>query len=274
MNISRQAVHQYYKKALQKDIEAEEFIEKANAMRKDHPKVGCRKIALKTKGYGWGRDKVEQLLLGSGYRIVYPPNYIKTTHPQYDLIYPNLIEGIILSGINQLIQTDISYIWVNGKFCYLVFIIDVYSRRIVGYNASENMLACSNVKALKRLIRLREGSSLKKMIHHSDRGSQYTSKVYLAILKDQQIKISMCKEAWQNAYTERINRTIKEEYLYDIDIETFSQLKRAVKRAIKHYNEKRPHWNLHKQMSPMEFENYVDNLPDAQKPKMQLYKGS
>lgn len=274
MNISRQAVHQFYKKALQKDIEAAEFIEKANAIRKDHPKAGCRKIALKTKGYGWGRDKVEQLLLGSGFRILYPPNYIKTTHPQYDLIYPNLIEGIILSDINQLIQTDISYIWINGKFCYLVFIIDVYSRRIVGYNASENMLACSNVKALKRLISLRQGACFKKMIHHSDRGSQYTSKLYLGLLKDHEVKISMCKEAWQNAYTERLNRTIKEEYLYDLKIDTFSQLKRALKKSITHYNEKRPHWNLHKQMSPSEFENYVDKLPEDQKPRMQLYRES
>lgn len=272
MNISRQAVHQYHKKVLQKDVKTAQFIEKANLIRKDHPMLGCRKMALKTKEYGWGRDKVEQLFLSAGYRIIYPPNYTKTTQPQYDKIYPNLIEGIILNGINQLVQTDISYIWINGKFYYLVFIIDVYSRRIVGYNTSENMLAGSNVKALKLLIHLRKGACLKKMIHHSDRGSQYTSKVYLTLLNKVEMRISMCKEAWQNAYTERFNRTIKEEYLNEMGIETFSQLKRAVRKVIELYNEKRPHWNLYKQMSPVEFEKYVDKLPDDKKPTMQLYQ--
>lgn len=272
MNISRQAVHQYHKKVLQNDVKTAQFIEKANLIRKDHPMLGCRKMALKIKEYGWGRDKVEQLFLSAGYRIIYPPNYTKTTQPQYDKIYPNLIEGMILSGINQLVQTDISYIWINGKFYYLVFIIDVYSRRIVGYNISDNMLSGSNVKALKLLIHLRKGACLKEMIHHSDRGSQYTSKVYLTLLNKVGMRISMCKEAWQNAYTERFNRTIKEEYLNQMRIETFSQLKRAAIKVIGLYNEKRPHWNLYQQMSPVEFEKYVDKLSAHKRPTMQLYQ--
>ncbi len=145
--------------------------------------MGCRKIALKTKRQGWGRDKIERLLLGCGYKIIYRPNYIKTTRPQYDLIFPTLIKGIILRDINQLVQTDISYIWVNGCFHYLVFLIDVYSRRIVGYHAGDNMEATANVKALTIMIRTRKEYCLKDMIHHSDRGSQYTCKIYLAMLK-------------------------------------------------------------------------------------------
>ena len=184
MNISKQAVHQFYKKALQNDLKAAQFIEKAKALRKDHPGQGCRKMALKTKEYGWGRDKVEQLLLGEGFRIIYPPNYTKTTRPQYELIFPSLIEGITLNGINQVVQTDISYIWVHRCFYYLVFIIDVYSRRIVSYNAGENMEASANIRALKMMMRTRKGDCLKEMIHHSDRGSQYTSKIYLAMLNE------------------------------------------------------------------------------------------
>lgn len=231
-------------------------------------------MALNTREYGWGRDKVEQLLLAEGFRIIYAPNYTKTTHPQYDLIFPNLIEGLILSGINQLIQTDITYIWIKGRFYYLVLIIDVYSRRIVGYNISENMLAACNVKALKMMIQLRKGDCLKKMIHHSDRGSQYTSKVYLTLLKKQEMKISMCKNGWENAYAERINRTIKEEYLGEGKIVTSQQLKSTVKKAIINYNLKRLHSKLYKQMSPVEFEKYVDNLPVDKRPTMQLYQPS
>lgn len=271
-NISKQAVDQYHKKSLEKLTEAEQFIEKAGAIRKRNPMMGCRKIALKTRGPGWGRDKVEQLLLSNGYRILYPPNYIKTTRPQYDLIFPNLIEGIMLNGINQLIQTDISYIWINGDFYYLVFIIDVYSRRIVSYNAGENMEASANIKALTMMMQTRKQYCLKNMIHHSDRGSQYTSKIYLAMLSEKQIQISMCKHAWENAYTERINRTIKEEYLSKWKIETYMQLKKAVATAVKRYNEERPHWELAMQSSPVEFEKYVSKLLKNKRPKMQLYK--
>lgn len=231
-------------------------------------------MALNTKEYGWGRDKVEQLLLAEGFRIIYAPNYTKTTHPQYDLIFPNLIEGIKLSGINQLIQTDITYIWIKGRFYYLVLIIDVYSRRIVGYNIGENMLADCNVKALKMMIQLRKGDCLKEMIHHSDRGSQYTSKVYLSLLKKQEMKISMCKNGWENAYAERINRTIKEEYLNEMKIVTSQQLKSTVKSVITNYNLKRLHSKLYKHMSPVEFEKYVDNLPFNKRPTMQLYQPS
>jgi transposase InsO family protein len=274
INISRQAVDQYYKKALQNSLKATQFIEKAKVLRRDHPGQGCRKMALNTREYGWGRDKVEQLLLAEGFRIVYAPNYIKTTYPQYDLIFPNLIEGVKLSGINQLIQTDITYIWIKGRFYYLVLIIDVYSRRIVGYNISENMLAECNLKALKMMIKLRKGDSLKEMIHHSDRGSQYTSKAYLALLKKQEMKISMCKHGWENAYAERINRTIKEEYLNEMKIFTSQQLKSTVKRVIGNYNLKRMHSKLYGHMSPVEFEKYVNKLPVDKRPTMQLYQPS
>lgn len=259
---------------MRNDLKAAQFIEKAKALRRGHPGQGCRKMALKTREYGWGRDRVEQLLLGEGFRIIYPPNYTKTTQPQYDLIFPNLIEGIILSGINQLIQTDITYIWINKRFYYLVMIIDVYSRRIVGYNVGENMLAECNVKALKMMIQFRKGDCLKEMIHHSDRGSQYTSKVYLALLKKQEMKISMCKEAWQNAYAERINKTIKEEYLNAMTIGTFGQLRCTVKKVISNYNVERMHTKLYRQMSPMEFEKYVDKLPTDKRPTMQVYQAS
>lgn len=272
IGISKQAVHQYRLQALEKNNEAQVFIENAAALRRDHPMMGCRKIALKTKRPGWGRDKVEQLLLSSGYKIIYPPNYIKTTRPQYDLIFPNLIEGITLNGINQLVQTDISYIWIKGCFYYLVFIIDVYSRRIVGYHAGQNMEASGNISALKMMKRIRKQFNLQQMIHHSDRGSQYTSKLYLKMLEGSQIKISMCKEAWQNAYTERINRTIKEEYLNEWKIENHAQLKKALAIAVIRYNEERPHWSLPNQMSPVEFENFIHKMAKNKRPEMQMYK--
>lgn len=228
-------------------------------------------MALDLSCKGWGRDKTEQLLLQNGYRVFYRPNYIRTTYAQYRLHYPNLIEGLELNNINQVIQTDITYYRIKEKFYYLVFLIDVYSRRIVGYAANSTMQAEGNIKALQMLFKTRGEGSLKSMIHHSDRGSQYTDSQYRQLLDDRGIKISMCKEAWQNAYTERINRTIKEEYLDGWEINSYASLNQCVAKAIRHYNTKRRHQSL-KWKTPCQYESEIKGLPNDQKPKMQLYK--
>ena len=82
----------------------------------------------------------------------------------------------------------------------------------------------------------------------------------------------MCNEAWENAYTERINRTIKHEYLRHRNIESLDTLKKEMDKAIKLYNEKRPHWSLEQQMTPVRFEEYVNKLPKAKHPKRMIYK--
>jgi hypothetical protein len=82
----------------------QQFIERAEVMRGKHPEMGCRKMALKLKDEGFGRDKMETLLLGSGFRIVYPPNYMKTTQSVRIHQFDNLIKGLEINGINQVVQ--------------------------------------------------------------------------------------------------------------------------------------------------------------------------
>lgn len=234
--------------------------------------MGCRKMALMLKQPGLGRDKTEALLLGAGFRIIYPPNYIKTTHSVRFRRFSNLIEGMRLTSINKVVQTDITYLWVKDRFYYLVFIIDVYSRLITGYHVSCGLEAQANMKALRMMIQLRGKQNIKGLIHHSDRGSQYNCNEYLGILKEHDIKVSMCNEAWENAYTERINRTIKHEYLRHRHIDCLQTLRKEMTRAIKLYNQKRPHWSLLEQMNPEQFEKYVEKLSKAKRPKMMIYK--
>jgi len=269
--ISKQAVHQYGKRQSGKAVTATKFFEQADKIRKEHPKAGCRKMALDLSCKGWGRDKTEQLLLQNGYRVCYPPNFIRTTYAQHHLHYPNLIEGLELNNMNQLIQTDITYYRVKDRFYYLVFLIDVYSRRIVGYTVNSTMQAEGNIKALRMLFKTRGRDCLKSMIHHSDRGSQYIDNEYRKLLIDRGIKISMCKEAWQNAYTERINRTIKEEYLNGWEINSYTALNQSVAKAIRHYNTKRRHQSL-QWKTPCQYESEVNKLSPEQKPKMSMYK--
>ncbi len=105
---------------------SQQFIDKAEALREDHPEMGCRKMALMLKQPGLGRDKTEALLIRAGFRVIYPPNYIKTTHSMRFRQFGNLIEGMVLRSINKVVQTDITYLWVKDRFYYLVFIVDVY----------------------------------------------------------------------------------------------------------------------------------------------------
>jgi transposase InsO family protein len=271
--ISKQAVHQHRTREVQAAYKVNEIFEQASKIRMAHPGSGCRKMALDMVCKGWGRDKIENLLLYNGYRIYYPPNYTRTTRSQHELYFPNLIEGLELVNINQVVQTDITYYRVPDKFYYLVFIIDVYSRRIVGYAASKTLEAEGNIKALKKMLETRKRHCLDNMIHHSDKGSQYIDKEYLKILGEKNIRISMCDEAWENAYSERVNRTIKEEYLDRWEIKDFATLSRLLKKAVNHYNQKRRHKSLNWQ-TPTQFEKTVENLSADDRMKMKLYKPS
>ena len=269
--VSKQAVHQHRIRSLQKATAAYQFFEQADKIRKEHPGAGCRTMANDLSCRGWGRDKIEQLLLGNGYRLHYPVNYTRTTYSQMDIYYPNLIEGLELTAINQVVQTDITFYKAGLKFYYIVFLIDVYSRRIVGYAVNKSLQAEGNIKALKMMLRTRKEDSLKGLIHHSDRGSQYIDKEYQQLLKDKRISLSMCKAGWENAYTERINRTIKEEYLDKWDIKNYHDLVKSVARAVNHDNKKRKHKNIGKK-NPVQFENEWKTLPKEQRLKHKIYK--
>jgi transposase InsO family protein len=269
--ISKQAAHQYRSRSLQRATIAYQFFEQADKIRKEHPGAGCRTMAKDLRCKGWGRDKIEQLLLSNGYRLQYPVNYVRTTYSQTDVYYPNLIEGLELTEINRVVQTDITYYRAGEKFYYVVFLIDVYSRRIVGYAVNKTLEAEGNIKALRMLLETRKGDDLSKVIHHSDRGSQYIDQQYRQILKDNGISLSMCKAAWENAYSERINRTIKEEYLDKWIIKDFETLSRSVARAVRHYNNKRKHTGL-RNKSPVQFEKELENISEAQRPKEKIYQ--
>lgn len=198
------------------------------------------------------------IFMDLGYRVVYPKNYVKTTFPAH-YAYPNLIEGMLVRHLNQVVQSDISYFLLNGVFYYLVFIIDVFSKRIVGFQVSAHLRASANLLALKQMVKLRGAHNLFDLIHHSDRGSQYISKKYVNTLKKLNCHISMGLSAQQNAYAGRINGIIKNEYLNLWVINSFKQLKRKLKEAVHHYNFKRPHRHLPGKMTPVQFENALAN---------------
>ena len=271
LSISKQAVHKQGVRRQQKTRDVLGFYEKADQIRREHPGVGCRKMAWVMRKEGWGRDKIEQELLDWGYRLAIRRKYTRTTYAQSSLYAPDLIEGMEFNGINQVIQTDITYMFVNGKYYYVVFLIDIYSRRIVGYAVSISLEATANIRAMAMCLKLREKGNVNGMIHHSDRGSQFIDINYRQMLSDNGVIMSMCKEPWKNAYIERVNQTIKSEYLDHWQIDTYKQLQGRVKQAVHHYNYERKHDSLGRK-SPVDFEKELDKMPTERRPVLKVFK--
>jgi len=269
VGISKQAVHKHRKQCSSFESDVENLLIQADTLRLEHGGCGIRKMYDSLQPEFIGRDKFEKLMMEKGYRVKRPKNYTKTTIPAH-YKYPNLIEGSIVNQVNQVWQSDLTYILVNGQFYYIVFIIDVFSRRIVGYQASDHMRSEANVIALRKALKLRSTDDMTNLIHHSDRGSQYVSKAYTSILNKREIAISMGLKATDNAYAERLNGIIKNEYLKYKEMGSLKDLKRELKKAVNHYNKKRIHKNLGK-LNPVAYEQKMVNLSDQKRPMVTIY---
>jgi hypothetical protein len=254
VGISKQAAHQYQIRQIEFDKKLSDLIVEVDELRSEHPGCGVEKMYSTLEPDFIGRDKFIETFMSLGYRVKKIKNYYKTTIP-VSYKYPNLIEGLVVSCENMVWQSDITYFDVNGRFYYLVFLIDVYSRKIVGYAVSDHLRAEANIKALKMAL---TGRSAPK-IHHSDRGGQYIDNTYTNLLKENGTNISMGLIAQDNAYAERLNGIIKNEYLKYKIINSFEDLKKETKKAVEHYNNKRIHGSLPNKLNPNHFECLSEN---------------
>ena len=226
-------------------------------VRKYHPTLSCRAMYFKTEPQFMGRDKFEQFCKDYGWSSKRPHNFTKTTHSTGVIRFKNLIVGLKIKRLNQVWQSDITYFEVGGKFYYLTFILDSYSRYIVGYHVSHNLTTeATTLPALKMGLQYRMPSKLKGLILHSDGGGQYYDSAFLALTKDHGIINSMCQYAWENGKAERINGIIKNNYLNHVEIHSFEDLRVELKKAIHKYNCERPHSSLN-WLSPSEFEQRI-----------------
>jgi putative transposase len=265
IGISKQAVIQNANRQSNFDMKIEHLLLEAEELRKEHPGCGVEKMYYTLKPDFIGRDRFIDLLMDLGFRLKKNKNYKRTTFAS-SIYYPNLIKGMIINAPSMIWQSDITYIYVDDKFYYAVFIIDVYTKKIVGYQVSNHMRATANMNALNDALT----ENKPPLIHHSDRGSQYIYSEYIKLLKQNNAKISMALSAQDNAYAERINKTIKEEYLDYWKPKSFEQLKKHINKAVYHYNNKRPHDNLNR-LSPIEFEKEWFNNQLFSKPVFTIF---
>ena len=248
IGISKQAVSQQRRRQQELDSQLNELVVQAQGLRKQHPGCGVEKMYYMLKPSFIGRDRFIEVMMDVGFRLKRPRNYRRTTYAG-GFKYLNLIKGMRVCSPYTIWQSDITYFNIEGRFYYAVFIIDVYSKKIVGHQVSKSMRAAANVKALAAALRQHPAPR----IHHSDKGSQYGYGIYVKMLSDCNVKISMGQKAQENAYAERINRTIKEEYIQPWNPLTYEQLKNQVAKAVRHYNHTRPHAHLNR-MTPAAFE--------------------
>ena len=265
IGISKQAVSQQLRRQQLFDARVYELIAEAESLRQLHPGCGVEKMYYALKPDFIGRDKFIEIMMDVGFRLKPQRNYRRTTYAG-KIRYPNLIKGMKVAAPSMVWQSDITYIAIGNQFYYVVFIIDVYSKTIVGYQLSKTMHTQANIKALTKAL----NKYSPPLIHHSDRGSQYGCKQYVGILKQQNMKISMGLKAQENAYAERINRTIKEEYLQHWGAKTFDQLKTHLDKAVFNYNNLRPHRHLNK-LTPKTFEEKWHNDPAFKKPQILIF---
>jgi transposase InsO family protein len=269
LGITKQAVFNSRKRHNQFQSELAELIEQVDLIREEHPGCGVEKMYHILKPRYLGRDKFCEIFMDLGYRVRTLKNYVRTTIPSH-ISYPNLIQGMELTHPFEVVQSDITYFQMNGDHYYIVFIIDVYTREVIGYEVGDNMRAEMNVRALRMAIKT-IGKENEIQIHHSDRGGQYGSNIYTKELKTNGIHISMGSTAYDNAYAERINGTIKNEYLKRWKITTLKELKTALKKAVTNYNDVRKHKAFKNKFSPTEFRKSLINLNAQERPRMIIY---
>lgn len=271
--ISKQAMWKYRQGELTNHQVVVQAVGLINETRKNHKRMGCRTMYFRWKHlFPLGRDAFERIGFLNGYKLKIKRNMKKTTWSQRVEVFPNLIEGIEFNGINQLFQSDIFYfVTADNQEYYGVTIEDVYSRKLLALHLSQSMQATENIKALRKVFKLKKGQNLEGCIFHSDRGTQFISNIHKKLLRDAGMQISMCIMAQQNAYVERIQGTIKNDYMYEHHI-TGTNIQ-SMTRKIQHwYNSERPHKSLGMR-TPNEFEKHVENLPISDRPKLLIHNG-
>ena len=248
--ISRQSVYQQESRDSKRIEELEKVKTMVQTIRMEMPRIGTRKLyyllksSFEREELKIGRDGLFKFLRTENMLIKPKKNYTKTTNSKHWLKkHPNLFATMELTRPEQAFVSDITYLKSREKTHYLSLVTDAYSRKIMGYKLSDNMNAENVVQALG--MALKERTSSKKLIHHSDRGLQYASEIYQNKLKAGSVLPSMTDgyDCYQNALAERINGILKQEFLFH-KCNNKNDLDKLVKESIKIYNEKRPHLSL------------------------------
>ncbi len=269
LGISRNAYYAQKKNSMAKAKDDETILNEIGSIIIDFPRYGYRRIAkeLKIRKFKVNRKRVLRIMRENDLLVRTKKKFHPTTDSNHGFtIYPNLLgemkeRGTEITVINQVWVSDITYIpLTTGRFVFLAVVLDLYSRKVVGWNLGTNLSTDLVVSALQMAIQRRKPPA--GLIHHSDRGVQYASREYTEILIDNNFQISMSRKGnpYDNAFCESFMKTFKWEEVDLNEYDSYEEAKLRVENFIeKIYNAKRLHSSLNYR-SPEQFETELFNL--------------
>lgn len=229
---------------------------------KHRRRYGARRISieLQAQGESCSRAKARKIMEQMGLVAIQPKSFKpRTTESRHKLGYsPNLLlEGVRVERIDQVWVGDITYISLPTSFAYLAMMMDLFSRKIVGWSLDLNMEEPLVIATIKQAIKDRQPSP--RLIHHTDRGGQYAGKKYRKILGRAAMLQSMSRagDCYDNAFMESCFGTIKTE-LEMTTYDSFQQALKEIREYINYYNVLRRHSAID-YLSPTSFETTLDH---------------
>ena len=229
-------------------------------------RYGYRRITaeLRRRGMRVNHKRVLRIMREDNLLAVQPRAFVHTTDSEHEWeVYLNLASRMKLTGVDQLWIADITYIRLKAEFVYLAVILDVFSRKVVGWALERTLAARLPIAALEQAIAGRQPPP--GLVHHSDRGVQYACAEYAEILREHQMIPSMSRPAnpYDNASCESFIKTLKREEIYANDYRDLEHLRRNVGKFIEqYYNRCRLHSALGYR-SPEEFEQRIASSDPA-----------
>ena len=273
VGISRQGFHKYLKKMKQQQQVHQPIVHRVQHHRIDHPRMGARPMYVMMQNKqddvnllkGIGKHKFEQILLDNDLRVQPIKIFHRTTYSGA-FRFPNLVEGRKIKQLNRVWISDLTYYRLLNDWAYLTFILDLYSKKCIGYALSQNMTTeHTSLPALRMALKNRAIQDYQyQLSFHSDGGGQFYDKEFLKLLAKYHIRSSMSESVYENPHIERFHSTVKNDYLIPWGVNSFTKLKKMLPKLIYLYNKVRPHQAL-KYKTPLEFEQFIHHIPICQR---------